>query len=369
MNAEKLIPFEQAESLDSDIFSSEYMKTISMNELYEMPFPERKPVVDNFVYQGRYIFAGAPKTGKSFLMLQIAYLVSIGAEIWGSKTDGGTVLYLSLEDNEERVQKRLYTMFGADGSDNLRFAFAAGSVDENLTDQLEKHMTDYPDTKLIIIDTLQKIRKNDDGKFSYSKEYELMSKLKSVADSYHICILVVHHTRKSEAEDDFERILGSNGLSGAADGSFILTRKSASGTDTVLKIRGRDQPDQNLYLTRDKITLQWNLERTETDIQENEIQESPVLVKVSELVNENNPIWTGTATELVEILDTNIMANSITKILNIESNTLLKKYSVSFSRVRNHNGRFIELTYVKEKHTENHDDNSRDDEITEFSGV
>ena len=46
--------------------------------------------------------------------------------------------------------------------------------------------------------------------------------MKQFADSYGICMLLVHHTRKQSAEDRFNMISGTNGLLGAADSAFLL---------------------------------------------------------------------------------------------------------------------------------------------------
>ena len=50
-----------------------YLHTVSMNDLYETVFQSRPPVIDGLLYSGTYLFAGAPKVGKSFFMAQLAY--------------------------------------------------------------------------------------------------------------------------------------------------------------------------------------------------------------------------------------------------------------------------------------------------------
>ena len=51
-------------------------------------------MIDNLLYTGAYILAGAPKIGKSFLVAQIAHHVSIGQDLWGYKVHQGTVYIL-----------------------------------------------------------------------------------------------------------------------------------------------------------------------------------------------------------------------------------------------------------------------------------
>ena len=55
-----------------------YLPSLSMNELYEKVYPGKPPVVEGLLYPGVYLFVGAPKVGKSFLMAQLAYHVSKG---------------------------------------------------------------------------------------------------------------------------------------------------------------------------------------------------------------------------------------------------------------------------------------------------
>ena len=91
-----------------------YLDTLSMNELYENIYHSKPPIIDGLLYAGTYLFAGAPKVGKSFLMAQIAYHISTGISLWNYPVSKGTVLYLALEDDYKRLQNRLFRMFGTD---------------------------------------------------------------------------------------------------------------------------------------------------------------------------------------------------------------------------------------------------------------
>ncbi|WP_369297998.1 AAA family ATPase [uncultured Neglectibacter sp.] len=119
-----------------------YLPTISMSELYENVYQSRPrpPVIDGLLYPGTYLFAGSPKVGKSFFMAQLAYHVSTGTPLWDFPVHQGSVLYLSLEDDHRRLQKRLYRMFGAEGTDNLHFAVFAKQLGDGLEEQLKKFL-------------------------------------------------------------------------------------------------------------------------------------------------------------------------------------------------------------------------------------
>ena len=151
-----------------------YLPTVSMNDLYEQVYPGRPPVIDGLLYAGTYLFVGAPKVGKSFLMAQLAYHVSKGLPLWGYEVRQGVVLYLALEDNHRRLQERLYRMFGVESTGNLFFAIGAKQLGGGLEEQLKGFVREHTDTRLIIIDTLQKIREAGAEKYSYANDYEVI---------------------------------------------------------------------------------------------------------------------------------------------------------------------------------------------------
>lgn len=135
-------------------------------------------------------------------------------------------------------------MFGVESADNLFFATKAKTLNEGLDTQLESFVKEHTDARLIIIDTLQKVREVAGDRGSYASDYEIVTKLKTFSDKHGICLLVVHHTRKLESEDSFDMISGTNGLLGAADGAFIMHKKKRTDNMAVMDIVGRDQPDQ-----------------------------------------------------------------------------------------------------------------------------
>ena len=63
-------------------FDEEYVDTITMNELYNSVYSLKPPIVEGLLNSGVYLFVGAPKLGKSFLMAQLAYHVSTGIPLW-----------------------------------------------------------------------------------------------------------------------------------------------------------------------------------------------------------------------------------------------------------------------------------------------
>ena len=225
-----------------------HLKTISMRELYNTVYQSKPPLIDGLLYPGTYIFAGAPKLGKSFLMAQLAYHISTGTPLWNFDVKKGTILYLALEDDYHRLQERLYRMFGTESADNLYFSVSAGQLGNGLDEQLTRFMTEHFDTKLIIIDTLQKVREMGGDNYSYANDYEIITRLKKFADSYGICLLLVHHTRKQNSDDKFDMISGTNGLLGAADGALFYGKKSVQVIRQHLKFQAEINPIKRFIL-------------------------------------------------------------------------------------------------------------------------
>ena len=321
-----------------------YLHTVSMNDLYQNIYQSRPPVIDGLLYPGTYLFAGAPKVGKSFLMAQLAYHVSTGQRLWGHEVHQGTVLYLALEDDFQRIQSRMFMMYGVADTASLHFATAANKIGNGLDEQLENFIKEHPDTKLVIIDTMQKIREAGGEAYSYASDYEIIGKLKRFADRHSICIVTVHHTRKQPAGDSFETISGTTGLLGCADGALLMQKKKRTALEATVDAVGRDQQDQILYLKKDAGTQIWSLERTENEPYQE--PPDPVLDTVSQLVSSESREWTGSPTELAETVNTGMAANSLTKYLNVKSGRLLDEYHVKYENRAKHSGRQVKLTYM-----------------------
>ena len=319
-----------------------YLHTVSMNELYETVYQSRPPVIDGLLYSGTYLFAGAPKVGKSFFMAQLAYHVSTGRKLWNYDVHQGTVLYLALEDDYQRLQERMSRMFGVEGTDSLHFAVYAKQLGAGLDEQLEKFIKEHPDTRLIIIDTLQKIREVSTDNYSYANDYEIVGRMKQFVDKNGVCLLLVHHTRKQQAGDRFEMISGTTGLLGCADGAFLMQKEKRTDLSATLEIVGRDQPDQKLHLKRDAEKLIWMLDRAETELWKN--LPDPLLDKIAALITEDNPVWNGSATELAGLLQDEMQPNILTRRLNVKAGELLNEYQIEYSVKRTRNGSFISLT-------------------------
>lgn len=338
-NPQKQINLQAAESSEKSGQSGS-LHTVSMTELYDTVYPARTPIVDNFLYGGTYLFVGAPKVGKSFFMGQLAYHVAMGIPLWEYPVRKGTVLYLALEDDYARLQRRLSGMFGVESTDNLFFATQAKTLNGGLDMQLELFLKEHKDARLIIIDTLQKVREVGGDRYSYSSDYEIVTKLKAFSDKYGVCVLVVHHTRKLESEDSFDMISGTTGLLGAADGAFIMHKKKRTENIAVMDIVGRDQSDQELTIEFDRERCIWKFQKAETELWKQ--PPNPLLEAINEFLTEGRSEWEGTATELLQQLpDMQLQANVLSRKLNVANSQLLNDYGISYKNKRGHERKIV----------------------------
>lgn len=325
------------------VLTNDELQTVSMTELYDTVYPPKIPIVDGLIYAGTYLFVGAPKVGKSFFMAQLGYHVSMGMELWNYPVRKGTVLYLALEDDYARLQKRLSRMFDMESSENFYFATQSKNLNEGLEEQLNRFVKEHTDARLIIIDTLQKVREVGGDKFSYASDYEIVTKLKAFSDAHGICLLVVHHTRKMESSDSFDMISGTNGLLGAADGAFVMQKEKRTDNKAVLEVAGRDQQDQRLLLDFDREQCIWKLTKAETELWKEPTD--PILEAVAKVVSEEQPTWSGTASELLQLLpDLDVLPNILTRKLNIGAERLFVDYGIRYESKRGHSSRIVKLT-------------------------
>ena len=223
------------------------LQTISCEEIMATPIAPIPFSVENLFGQGLYLFAGAPKIGKSWLSLDICLSVAKGESVLGQRTAKGTALYLCLEDNKVRLQNRLYELTN-EPTDSLYFSLLADTIGDGLEQQIEQFYLAHRDLKIVVIDTLQKIRSSEES--AYGTDYAELASLKRLADKLAITILLVHHTRKCKDSDPFNMISGSTGLRGCADGALVLIEKDRATHEATLYCEGRDIESRELKLQR-----------------------------------------------------------------------------------------------------------------------
>ena len=243
-----------------DLYDPEkHVPAISGTELMDLDFPPMEHVVKGLLPKGLSILSGAPKVGKSWLAMDLCLHVAKGEPFWGMEVTQGTVWYLSLEDTNESAQYRLACLNAEEKLDNLYFSTkdqSPGTMADGLPNSIAKFMRKHPDTKLIVIDTMQ-VAKGTSKDTTYSSDYLDTNAFKDLADKHKVALLLIHHLRKQGDPNPFNRISGSTGTSGAADTLFVLDKPEHSGTRAKLSCTGRLVEERELMLRFNKNSLTW----------------------------------------------------------------------------------------------------------------
>ena len=321
------------------------LETINAEDLQNRTYEPTPFLVDELIPEGLHILAGAPKIGKSWLALWLCLCVSQGQPLWNFATTQGEALYLSLEDSFQRIQTRLFDLT-EDAPPTLHFAIMADTLKRGLEQQIEQFLTDHPDTKLVVIDTLQRVRSAGSDSNLYANDYQDIGLLKKLADKRHIAILLIHHLRKLHDDDPMNMISGSTGLSGAADSTFVLQKSSRLANIASLHCTGRDIADRTLKLEFGEEDHIWKLlEDSKTCSGASKISALQLVHLFSALLSAD-PAYTGTPSALSAKIDPDgklgITPKKVTR-LALESVETLRENGIFVKTYRSNGKRLISL--------------------------
>ena len=333
------------------------LQTVDADTLLYEPLEKPRFVVDGLIPTGLILFCGAQKIGKSWLMLRLCLCVSQGLPLWDMPTAEGDVLYLCLEDTFSRIQDRLFQVTD-EASGRLHFAVASCKLSDGLIVQLEDYLKDYPDSRLIVIDTLQKVRTASKDN-AYASDYGDISLIKDFADRHSLAVVVVHHIRKQNDSDVFNKVSGTTGLTGSADTTFVLEKENRASDTARLYVTGRDTPYQEFVLRfRD---CSWELVERKTQEQLAKEAIPDVLFRLVKFMQDKTE-WSGTATELIAAMgERETVPAVITKWLNEYRTTFLSENSIGYQYSRRKEGRQIALTRKAGDSDDSNDSNDSND--------
>lgn len=235
--------------------------TFTAASLRTMTFKAIQYVVPGIIPEGVTILAGKPKIGKSWLALDIALAVAGGRFLLGDiKPMQGDVLYAALEDNKRRLWKRIRKIISAPDASwppDLTLTTRWRRLDNGGTEDIREWAESVPNPRLVILDTLAGVRPDRNARDSlYDGDYKALAELHAWANEFGIAVLILHHTRKMEADDPIDTISGSLGLAGCADTSAILSRTQKG---TTLYLRGRDIEEQEHAMLFNAETCRWTI--------------------------------------------------------------------------------------------------------------
>ena len=306
--AEYIGEIEREMKLDREEASRPDLGAISGKELQEKDIPPIRALVPGLIVQGLTILGAPPKYGKSWLMLELCLAVAGGKSFLGYPTNRAGCLYLALEDSQRRLRERMNRLLrGESAPAGFYSATSALATDTGLLPQLERFLGEHPETGLVVVDTLQKVRGSSFGRDgSYAADYRELGVLKAFADRHQLALVLVHHLRKMGDETDpFNRLSGTAAIAGAADAMIVLSKDRRSADTTRLSATGRDIEELEIELSFRKERCSWvNLGKAEDAAARRAMEEyeaSPIVKTIRKLVSQSTGHeWRGTATQLME---------------------------------------------------------------------
>ena len=296
--------------------SAEEREIFSAADLQKMDFAPVKTVVPGIFVEGLTLLCGKPKAGKSWLLLHAAHAIaSSGFTLGHLHCLQGDVLYCSLEDPKRRLQSRMRKLFGDQShSARLHFKIKMPRLMQGGLAMLRDWIKSVPEPRLIAIDTLAMVRMpNRKDQSVYDADYAAVVELRNMAQEFGIAIVVVHHVRKLEADDPFDTVSGTLGLTGCPDAIIILKRDTAG---TMLLGKGRDLEDFEKAITFNKDNGTWRIDGDADDVRRS-AQQQTIIEALQEAEGPQKPMQiaglTGMKRENVRFLLRKMVASGALK--------------------------------------------------------
>ena len=243
-------------------------RPITAAELMSMTFDPTRWVVPDVLPEGLTLLVGKPKKGKSWMALGMCQAVAAGGVALGTRrVEQGDTLYLALEDSRKRLRKRLTKVLnGEPAPERMHLHTEWPRLDEGGAELLDEWLTERPASRLVVIDTLAKIRKPARGQNIYAEDYAAFGQLLPLASKHGVAIVVVHHLRKMAASDPLDEISSSTGLTAGVDG-FLILRRTPGSKGPTLYVDGRDIEEPTEYALIWNInTATWTIEGTAEEV-------------------------------------------------------------------------------------------------------
>ena len=220
---------------------------ISAADLLAKTLPPLVYVVEDILPAGATLLTGKSKDGKSLMAYNLAVAVASGGRALGRfAVQQGAVWYLALEDGERRAQARVRAQMELYSIPPLALAnlemtlWEAPRLGQGLEEEMIAQITRFPETRLIIVDILEKVRPlRHRGGSVYEDDYQATQSLTRLAQDHNVAVLIIHHANKLNPTDFRDSASGSMSLIGGADNFWSLNRQALS-SDATLRITGRD---------------------------------------------------------------------------------------------------------------------------------
>lgn len=175
---------------------------------------------------------GIPKSGKTWLALELAVAVASGQPCLGRYTvqHKGHVLLYAAEDCACAIKHRVGSIARARGIDDINRLAIGLITEDNLRLDSDEHQHRLAITleklqpRLLVLDPLVRLHRTDEN--SAADVSSLLHYLRQLQRQYRVAVVLVHHVRKSAAEQPGQALRGSGDLHAWSDSNlYLLPRK------------------------------------------------------------------------------------------------------------------------------------------------
>jgi AAA domain/Toprim-like len=293
-SAPAFVPPTAKEGWRSHVFTAASLKDKKFDPIFY--------VVPTLFPEGVTILAGRPKVGKSWMALDVALGLAGGYYILGAiKLEPADVLYAALEDNPRRLRSRIDRILAGSEQiwpERLTLATKWRRLDAGGVADAKEWMASVKRPKLIIFDTLAGVRPDRNNKDNlYEGDYRALTELQSWTNEARIGAMILHHTRKMEAEDPIDSVSGTLGLTGCVDTVSVLARSTQG---TTLYIRGRDVEEQEKAIVFNKTTCRWTVQGDAEEVRMSETR-AKIVTTLEDRHNVDKPLTPSQIASLVTV--------------------------------------------------------------------
>jgi hypothetical protein len=240
----------------------------SAAELLSQPFAEPRWLVPSLLPEGLCIFAARPKTGKSWMALQLAIAVATGGRFFGEEVEQGSVLYLALEDGDRRLARRLEALCCPRSVEGLHFQFGLPPLTNGGVEYLTR-LVEETEPALVVVDTISRALEAKTDQDKNADMTAALGPLQQLAIRSGLCMMLIDHLRKPDGpmteKNPITEVMGSTAKVGVADTIWGLYRKKGERRGE-LTTTGRDVEDAELVLDFTTMPGGWQLVGSAKDV-------------------------------------------------------------------------------------------------------
>ena len=245
---------------------------VDMRSLMTEDIPPLKFAVKPILPEGLVCIAGRPKAMKSWQMLKLCFCVENGLNYLGHEVEQGNALYLALEDSKRRLKERTFKLKHNDVQNFPTTDIEAPYLNNGLEEDLQRWIDGVKNPKLIVIDTLARVKQRVSGfnkGTAYDQDNELLRRIQQLAITNGVCIAFITHLSKAQQDYSFDKITGSGGLQGMTDAMWLIDRGDNSPNASITG-RGRDILDFQYAVKWNDETMTYDFVGNKFEIELNE---------------------------------------------------------------------------------------------------